>query len=240
LVAKDIVFDAAALRRWVLAECLKIIMGLGNPGERYQNTRHNAGYMALAQLAAIRNFNDPSRFGRSLITKGKIESQRVILAWPQTFMNNSGQAARDLLNYHKEKTSSLLVVHDDMDLPVGRLKAGTNGGSGGHNGLISLFNEVEGDFDRLRVGIGRPDKNKFVGDYANYVLSPFEVEERETIDKTLLLAAQAMALWSFKGIAACQRRANVRIKPPKTESGPEGEIIMGDKTQLDSVAQEKG
>jgi PTH1 family peptidyl-tRNA hydrolase len=190
-------------------------MGLGNPGKQYQNTRHNAGYMALATLAKIRNFNDPSRFGRNLITKGSIEGQKVILAWPQTYMNNSGQAVKDLLSYYKEKNSNLLVIHDDMDISVGKLKATTGGGSGGHNGLISSMNEIEGEFDRLRIGIGRPPKGAYGGDYAPYVLSNFTKTESEAIDQALLLASQAIALWSFKGMAACQRKANIKPRPPK-------------------------
>jgi PTH1 family peptidyl-tRNA hydrolase len=198
-----------------LAESWKIIVGLGNPGDRYQNTRHNAGHMVLAVLAETKNFTDPSRFGKSLVTKGKIEGQKVILAWPQNFMNNSGQAVRELLGFYKEPLSNLLVVHDDMDLPAGRLKAVNGGGAGGHNGVISIVSELDDAFDRLRVGIGRPDRDKFQGDYAPYVLAPFEAEEREPVDKAILLAAQAAALWSFKGMPACQRRANVKVKPPR-------------------------
>jgi PTH1 family peptidyl-tRNA hydrolase len=201
-------------------------MGLGNPGKQYQNTRHNAGYMALATLAKERNFVDPSRCGRNLITKGRIEGQKVILAWPQTYMNNSGLAARELLNYYKEPNSNLLVIHDDMDIPVGQLKASTGGGSGGHNGLISIINEIEGDFDRLRIGIGRPSRVIFGGDYAPYVLSSFTESEVKAIDQALELAAQATALWSFKGIAACQRKANVKPKPPKATASLKGQGVL--------------
>ncbi|MDR2368283.1 MAG: aminoacyl-tRNA hydrolase [Deltaproteobacteria bacterium] len=211
-----------------MADGVKIIIGLGNPGKQYQNTRHNAGYMALATLAKIRGFADPSRFGRSLVTKGKIEGQRVILAWPQTYMNNSGVAARDLLNYYKEKSSNLLVIHDDMDIPVGRLKASTGGGSGGHNGLISILDEIEGEFDRLRVGIGRPAKDMFGGDYAPYVLSSFTAGEVGDVDRALELAAQATVLWAHKGISACQRKANVKPKAPKAGKDPGAGAAGGD------------
>jgi PTH1 family peptidyl-tRNA hydrolase len=199
-------------------------MGLGNPGKQYQNSRHNAGYMALATFVKVRNFSDPSRTGRSLISKAHFEGQRIIMAWPQTYMNNSGQAARDLLNFYKENSTNLLVIHDDMDIPVGKLKVTSGGGSGGHNGLISIIEEIGEEFDRLRVGIGRPQKGFFGGDYAPYVLSSFDQDELEGIDGALDLAAQAIGIWVHKGVAACQRKINVKPKRPKeeTESAPAG------------------
>ncbi|MDR2302519.1 MAG: aminoacyl-tRNA hydrolase [Deltaproteobacteria bacterium] len=200
-----------------MAEGFKIIFGLGNPGKQYQNTRHNAGYMALATLAQLKNFSDPIRSGRSLVTKGKIEGQKVILAWPQTYMNNSGHAVKDLLNFYKLPSSNILVIHDDMDINVGRLKASSGGGSGGHNGLISIANELSGDFDRLRVGIGRPDKGIFGGDYAPYVLSSFSPGELDDLDRSLLLAAECAVIWLNKGMSACQRKANAKPKTPKAQ-----------------------
>jgi PTH1 family peptidyl-tRNA hydrolase len=201
-----------------VANKLKILVGLGNPGDQYQNTRHNAGYMALAVLAKTRKFSDPQRHGRNLITKGRIEGQNIILAWPLTYMNNSGQAVKDVLNYYNENISNLLVIHDDMDIQLGRLKGSTGGGSGGHNGLISIMETVSGDFDRLRVGIGRPSTEDFSGSYASYVLANFPEDEGVIIDQALILAAQSMALWTYKGMVACQRKANVRPKEDKKAS----------------------
>ncbi|MDR2386885.1 MAG: aminoacyl-tRNA hydrolase [Deltaproteobacteria bacterium] len=204
-----------------MAEGFKFIIGLGNPGKQYQSTRHNVGYMALATLAQLQNFTDPTRSGRNLITKGQIEGQKVILAWPQTYMNSSGFAVKDLLNFYKESISKILVIHDDMDINVGRIKASSGGGSGGHNGLISIINEIDSEFDRLRIGIGRPDKGIFGGDYAPYVLSNFNPGEFDDIDRSLLLAAQCAVLWSTKGMAACQRRANCKIKSPQAQKSRE-------------------
>jgi PTH1 family peptidyl-tRNA hydrolase len=201
---------------------VKVIMGLGNPGKQYQNSRHNAGYMAVATLAQVRNFNDPSRFGNNLITKGRIEGQSVILAWPQTYMNNSGQAAKDILAFYKVTSTNLLVVHDDMDIEIGRLKAAKGGGTGGgHNGVTSIINSIGRDFDRLKIGVSRPEKGEFGQDYAKYVLTSFEPDELEKIDEALALAAKAIALWSYKGIAASQRVANVRPSAHKVEPAPE-------------------
>ncbi|MDR1109694.1 MAG: aminoacyl-tRNA hydrolase [Deltaproteobacteria bacterium] len=223
-----------------MGEGLRIIVGLGNPGKQYQNTRHNAGYMALAAMARLRDLDDPSRRGRSLVTNGRIEGRKVLLAWPQTFMNNSGQAVGELLGFYKLPTSSLLVIHDDMDVALGRLKASSGGGCGGHNGVISIQGEIGPEFDRLRVGIGRPPKGAFGGDYAPYVLSSFTASEGEIIDPALLLAAQAAVLWTFKGMAACQRKANVRPKPPKEETGNEAGGEPGKKALEDGPESPEG
>ncbi|MDR1545572.1 MAG: aminoacyl-tRNA hydrolase [Deltaproteobacteria bacterium] len=199
-------------------------MGLGNPGERYRNTRHNAGFMAVALLAQKQGFGDPVRFGESLVSKGRIEDQRVALAWPQTFMNLSGRAAKALLRFYKIPATDLLAVYDDMDLPLGRLKAGQGGGVGGHNGLASLVEEIGGGFHRLRVGIGRPDRSSpFQADYASYVLAPFTSLEAEAIDEALEAAAKSAFMWSFKGLGACQRQTNQRNNLKKKKTRPESE-----------------
>ncbi|MDR3203292.1 MAG: aminoacyl-tRNA hydrolase, partial [Deltaproteobacteria bacterium] len=101
-------------RQKVAEKSWKIIIGLGNPGERYRNSRHNAGFMTLAVMAKQRCFSDPIRFRNSLVTKGAIEGQRVVLAWPQTYMNHSGRAAKELLSFYKAYTATLLVINDDL------------------------------------------------------------------------------------------------------------------------------
>ncbi|MDR1657145.1 MAG: aminoacyl-tRNA hydrolase [Deltaproteobacteria bacterium] len=206
---------------------LKIVIGLGNPGEKYRNTRHNAGYMALAVLAEKKGFNDPCRSKKALISKGKVEGYPVILAWPTVYMNLSGSAAAELLNFYKVPLERLLVIHDDMDLPVGRLKACSGGGSAGHNGLVSLMEEIGEGFDRLRIGIGRPDRAAFGGDWSPYVLAPFNSLEVEAFDQSLQTAALASAAWISHGLPTCQRRANVRPPKPPKEGQPGGPSEAG-------------
>jgi PTH1 family peptidyl-tRNA hydrolase len=207
-------------------EAWKLLLGLGNPGEKYRSTRHNAGFMALATLAQAKGLGDPSTFKSSLVLKGRLGQARVILAWPQTYMNLSGLAARELVNFYKIDSSAILVLHDDMDLEVGRLKATMGGGSAGHNGLISLMDELDGDFARLRIGIGRPDRSLFGGDWSPYVLSPFVTDELEPFDRSLELAAEAAAAWVASGLAAAQRKVNRKPKKaakPAQEEGGEPE-----------------
>ncbi|MDR1487994.1 MAG: aminoacyl-tRNA hydrolase [Deltaproteobacteria bacterium] len=203
---------------------MKVVIGLGNPGERYRNTRHNVGFMVVAQLAELHRIEDPSRFKKNLVTTGKIEGRKVMLAWPQSYMNQSGAAIKELLNYYKLDLSDALVVHDDMELEVGRVRAVVGGGIGGHNGLASIYELLGERFDRLRVGIGRPDKSCFDRDYAGYVLAPFTSLESDVIDRAILLAAQSASEWVQSGLAACQRKANVRVKPPKALKEPMNEL----------------
>ena len=192
----------------------KLMLGLGNPGEKYRNTRHNAGFMALATLAVKKELGDPSTFKSSLVLKARLGETRVIMAWPQTYMNLSGVAARELVNYYKVDPGSILVIHDDMDLEVGRLKAAMGGGSAGHNGLISLMGELDEDFARIRIGIGRPARSVMGGDWSPWVLSPPSSSELEAFDSSIELAAEAAAIWATSGLSAAQRKVNIKPKKP--------------------------
>jgi PTH1 family peptidyl-tRNA hydrolase len=219
----------------------KIIMGLGNPGERYHNTRHNVGFMAVALLARRENFPEPTRSGECLVSKGRVQGRRVLLAWPQTYMNRSGQAAASLMRFYKAEPPDLLVIHDDMDLALGRLKACDSGGVGGHNGLASMIAEVRGPFHRLRVGIGRPDRSSpFNAGYADYVLSSFTSLESETIDEALEAAARSAYIWSFKDLAACQRQTNQKSKKLKKSERDEKVEPDASKTVPVASAAESG
>jgi PTH1 family peptidyl-tRNA hydrolase len=197
----------------------KLLLGLGNPGDRYRNSRHNAGFMALAHLALENSLDNPRHFGKSLVSKGRLGSQKVILAWPQTYMNLSGQAAIEIMSFYRLEAKDLLVIHDEMDLPLGRLKLTKGGGDAGHNGLKSLMSEISGEFDRLRLGIGRPPKSSFMGaDSKEYVLAPFSSLEEPIIDQALLKAAKWAGIWALEGLAAAQREANRRKEKKPCEA----------------------
>jgi PTH1 family peptidyl-tRNA hydrolase len=223
-----------------MGEDWKLILGLGNPGERYRSTRHNAGFMALATLAVSRSLGDPSTFKSSLVLKTRLGSNRVILAWPQTYMNLSGQAAREIVNFYKVDPDSILVVHDDMDLETGRLKAVMGGGTAGHNGLESLMGELDGDFARLRIGVGRPDRGLLGGDWSLWVLSPPSAEEVEEFDLAITLAAEAAAVWAVSGLAAAQLKVNKRPSRSPKKAGPaEGEAAPGEGLEPGAARPEK-
>jgi PTH1 family peptidyl-tRNA hydrolase len=198
----------------------KVVAGLGNPGPQYQNTRHNMGFMTLAQMAQDRGFENPVKFKKSLLTKGRVEGQKVLLVWPQTYMNLSGLAVEEVLSYYRLTVEDLLVIHDEMDLPLGRLKLTKGGGTAGHNGLGSLVEELSADFDRFRLGIGRPEKNAFYEGYYDYVLSPFNSLEIPLVDEVIERAAKATAIWVNEGLAAAQRLVNIK-KPNASKKASE-------------------
>jgi len=183
-----------------------LIVGLGNPGQRYEYTRHNAGFMASWRLASKAGFCTQVRFRESLVAHGLVAGVRTILAWPQTFMNLSGQAVMDLAAFYKIQGHDILVIHDEMDLPAGRLKLSCGGGSAGHRGLDSLLNFLKADFCRLKIGIGRP----IGGEAADYVLEGFSSQEWPLMEETIDKAAEAAITWAGCGLAKAQNLVNRR------------------------------
>uniref|UniRef100_A0A831XKZ5 Peptidyl-tRNA hydrolase n=1 Tax=Geobacter metallireducens TaxID=28232 RepID=A0A831XKZ5_GEOME len=152
----------------------RLIIGLGNPGPKYQWTRHNAGFMVLDHLSRVMGVAVAKKSFSGLYGEGSWHGDRLLLLKPQTFMNLSGRSAAEALRFHKLTHSDLIVIHDDLDIPFGRVKIKEGGGHGGHNGLRSLMQELGGgDFVRIRVGVGRPVR----GDAADYVLANFSPAE---------------------------------------------------------------
>ena len=144
----------------------KLIVGLGNPGPKYLWTRHNAGFMVLDRLSALAGIPITRKSFSGLSGEGSFQGERLLLLKPQTFMNLSGRSVGEALHFHKLSLSDLIVVHDDLDIPFGRVKLKEGGGHGGHNGLRSLVQDLgSGQFLRVRVGIGRP----LHGDAANHI-----------------------------------------------------------------------
>jgi PTH1 family peptidyl-tRNA hydrolase len=193
-----------------------LLVGLGNPGRQYEHTRHNAGFLALARLAERRGFDNPVRFQSSLVSKGRLEGRQVTLVWPQTYMNLSGQAVRELATFYKISGREILVLHDEMDLEPGRLKLAFGGGTAGHKGLSSILAELRQDFARLKIGIGRPPKEFFIGGSADYVLGNFLDVEWPAVEASLDEAAEAAAEWTRDGLAQAQNSINRRKKKEKT------------------------
>jgi PTH1 family peptidyl-tRNA hydrolase len=164
-----------------MSEELNLIVGLGNPGEKYERTRHNAGFDILDELSDVTDINITKKKLGSLFGLGFIKKHRVILAKPMSFMNLSGQPLKDLIEYFNIDFDNLIVIHDDIDLEFGRIKIKQNGGHGGHNGLKSIMNYLKTDkFARIRFGIRRPSEFEEV---ANYVLKRYnDYEKDKTID----------------------------------------------------------
>ncbi|MBI3222975.1 MAG: aminoacyl-tRNA hydrolase [Nitrosomonadales bacterium] len=163
---------------------IRLIVGLGNPGQEYEATRHNAGFWWLDELARTHklNFKSEAKF-HGLTARGQLHGQDLFLLKPQTFMNHSGRAVAALAQFYKIAPAEMLVVHDELDLPPGVARLKTGGGHGGHNGLKDIIAHLgTRDFWRLRIGIGHPGERAEV---ANFVLNDPRREERELIDRAM-------------------------------------------------------
>ena len=175
-----------------------LIAGLGNPGRQYANNRHNVGFMVLSRLAEKVGESFNRMESRALVAKANYQGIRLILAKPQTYMNGSGNAVRSLLRFYKLPLQQLLVVFDDVDLPLETLRLRAEGGSGGQKGMQSIIEQLSSEaFPRLRVGIGRPPGRM---EAADYVLQDFAKSEKELLDLTLNQAVDAILTFVTDGL----------------------------------------
>ncbi len=189
-----------------------LIVGLGNPGAKYQATRHNFGFWLIDGLARRADIKVTRLWAGALVGRGRLGGQKVVLAKPQTFMNRSGQSVRSLLDWSGAGEETLLVAHDDLDLPLGRLKLAAGGGSGGHKGVASII-EVLGrsDFTRLKAGIGRPEE--FFVDEADYVLRPFKPQEIKLAEQVVEAGVAATETLITQGLSKAQSLFNRFVGP---------------------------
>jgi PTH1 family peptidyl-tRNA hydrolase len=169
---------------------MKIIVGLGNPGRKYERTRHNAGFSAIDGIARDLQSEVMKEKHHSLVGKARIGSEEVVLAKPQTYMNESGRAAAAIMRAVYATPADLIVIHDELDLPLGSVRVKIGGGHGGHNGLRSVIEHLgSSDFVRVRIGIGRPATGK---DAVDYVLSPFLIEEKKSLSDAMTRVVAAV------------------------------------------------
>ena len=170
-----------------------IIVGLGNPGKEYQNTRHNIGFDVIEKIAEQEDIAVLEKKHKAIIGKGYIEGQKCILAKPQTFMNLSGESVRELIDYYKvDETAELIVISDDISLEPGQLRIRKKGSAGGHNGLKNIISHLGGDtFIRIKMGVGEKPKGY---DLADYVLGHFSQKERKAMDEAAERAADAVRM----------------------------------------------
>ncbi len=191
-----------------------LVVGLGNPGKKYQKTRHNVGWLTLDALKSkIKDFSDWQKAKKfmSEISQGEIAGQKVILAKPQTLMNNSGKAVKSLLAFHKTAVSNLIVVHDDVDLLLGKIKISVGHGSAGHKGVESIINELKTkDFVRFRVGIKpeKIDEEKEKQKTGKFVLANFSKKEENILKKSIKKTIEAIELTIEKGLEKTQNTYN--------------------------------
>lgn len=185
---------------------MKIIVGLGNPTAQYVGTRHNVGFAVIDRIAEEYNISMDIKKHKAVCGKGVMEGQKVILVKPQTFMNLSGEAVREVFDYYKAEISDVLVIYDDICLDVGKLRIRAKGSSGGHNGMKNIIAHLGSqDFARIRVGIGDKPKNM---DLVDYVLGHFYGEEKEAVSKGIDLAVKAVAAVLTEGTDSAMNRYN--------------------------------
>ena len=174
-----------------------LIVGLGNPGRKYRGNRHNIGFMAVDALAAAYNIDSNTVQNKAIVGNGRIQNQNVIIAKPQTFMNNSGDSVGPLARYYKVPPANILIVYDELDLPFGTIRLREKGGAGGHNGMKSIINHIGQACPRVRLGIGRPPGRMPV---PAHVLQDFGKDDRPLLDDILAEAVRAIETYLRDGI----------------------------------------
>lgn len=193
---------------------MKLIAGLGNPGKRYERTRHNVGFMVADEVAqrwktAIDRFD---RHYEGLLGEAHVGGERVILLKPMTFMNLSGASVNAVIRFYKLTPPDALIVYDDLDLPLGRLRVRADGSAGGHRGMSDIVARLgSSDVPRIRIGIGKVHKDATV----DHVLGTFAPDEREPMEQAIASAADAVECWVREGVTAAMNRFNRRDAEPR-------------------------
>jgi len=189
-----------------------VLVGLGNFGREYERTRHNAGFEAIDYLAALYRIPLTREKFRSILGEGMIQGEKVLLVKPQTYMNNSGEAVRAIMDFYKLEPNKLVVVFDDIDLEPGAIRIRTRGSAGTHNGMRSiLYHLGTEEFPRIRIGIGKPDP-RF--DLADYVLGRLDQSEQKAMNEAVEKVAEAVGVLLVSGIETAMGKFNETKKNP--------------------------
>jgi peptidyl-tRNA hydrolase, PTH1 family len=184
---------------------LKLIVGLGNPGIQYRQNRHNVGFLVLDRYAETHHFSFSRRRFNALLAEVLVRDQRVLLAKPQTFVNLSGRAVTKLVSFHRIPSRDIIIVYDDLDLPVGKMRLRAQGSAGGHHGMESIITALgHGDFARLRIGIGRPDSHDDIG----HVLGNIADDENVALNEVFSRAVIALDVWLDQDIDVAMNKFN--------------------------------
>ena len=187
---------------------MKMIIGLGNPGKEYAQTKRNVGFMVVDAIADELHTTVEKKQCQALTQIANWDGEKILLVKPLTYMNLSGQAVMELLNYYKDRIDDLLVIHDDLDLPPGQLRFKQGGGAGGHNGIKNIIAHLNSnDFDRLKIGIGRGTYNT-----KDYVLTPFSGADKKNIEHAVAISVDAVKKWLDEGIGPAMNQYNVKTK----------------------------
>jgi peptidyl-tRNA hydrolase, PTH1 family len=199
---------------------LKLIAGLGNPGSKYTRTRHNVGFAVIEELAHRWRVDLKKSLRRNSMLAA-VKDRGVLLAQPQTFMNLSGNAVAGLMAFYKVVPADVLVVVDEVQLPLGKLRLRPSGSAGGHNGLKSVIGMIGQDFPRLRIGVGRGQAE---WDLSDHVLAQFTAEERPVVERAITRAADAVEVFVSDGVMAAMNRFNATEATEDPKSNNQSEI----------------
>lgn len=193
-----------------------LIIGLGNPGKRYENTKHNIGFITIDYLAEKHNIKVNKIKHKALVGEGFISGEKIMLIKPQTFMNLSGQSVREAMDYYKVDSQNLLIIYDDIDIPMGSLRIRKKGSAGTHNGMRSIIQQISSDeFPRIRIGIGG-DRGKVP--LTNYVTSGFkDKDEVKLVEEAVINASSAIEMLLSNGIDAAMQEYNYIVETNKPE-----------------------
>ncbi len=190
---------------------MKLIVGLGNPGAEYAGTRHNVGFEVIDELSRRHSISVAKRQFKAVLGEGTIDGERVILSRPMTYMNLSGDAVAEITRYYKIELSDIIVVLDDVALPIGRLRLRLQGSAGGHNGLANILDRLQSkEIARIRIGVGSPRPGQLV----NHVLSRFSSDDVPLIKDAVQLASDSIELAVKSGFELAMNRFNLSPKPP--------------------------
>ena len=185
---------------------MKLVVGLGNPGRKYEGTRHNVGFLVAAELARKYGQTKPKRAFQGEVVEANLDSEKTLLLFPHTLMNLSGGSVLEARDFYKIPEQELLIVGDDFNLPLGKLRFRASGSSGGQKGLADIIRRLGTDqVPRLRIGIGSPPDGR---EGADFVLGKFVKAERPDIDEAIWRAADAIVVWAREGLAVCMNRYN--------------------------------
>lgn len=218
---------------------MKLLIGLGNPGQTYSNNRHNIGFMALDAVHQYFSFPPWRSKFSAYIAKGTIDGHDILLIKPQTFMNLSGQSIGEAARFHKISSNDIIVFHDELDLAAGKIRHKFGGGVAGHNGLKSTRAHIGENFHRIRLGIGHPGRKELVN---NWVLGDFAKKDQEDwLDELLKAIPQSLPLLFDKGeerfVSDIARRLNPNEKQSSQAKNQQSQKAQNQKQHLDNIAQ---
>lgn len=189
-----------------------LLVGLGNPGPGHAKNRHNVGYMAVDEIVRRHSFGPWRRRFHGSASEGRLAGRRAIVLKPETYMNHSGQSVAAALRYYRMEPEKMIVIHDELDLPPGKVRVKQGGGNAGHNGLRSIDSHVGRDYRRVRIGVGHPGVPDIVGDY---VLHDFSKSDHTWVEETTQAIADAIEVLAIGDLPGFMNKVSLATQPPK-------------------------